>query len=170
MPDFTKAQVTTGTSQDLAAYKTFLKRLTVGQTVTLPLEPGETSRRVMRAVNSAASQSSMRLVRLPAAKDTVRFRVVPEEKRRVALTEEAKRARVEKARATRDARRQLGGAVEAMGLGGLAIDPTGHQGDQPVDAALTSADVIAEEALGDVAVRAEELPPAKPPRRQRVAS
>ena len=56
MPDFTRAQIS-NTTEDLTGYKTFLRKLTVGQTVTLPLEGGETSRKVMRALNAAASQS-----------------------------------------------------------------------------------------------------------------
>jgi hypothetical protein len=46
----------------------------------------------------------MRLSRLPSDEQNVRFKVAPEEKRMVNLSEEARRARVEKARATRAAR------------------------------------------------------------------
>lgn len=141
MPDFTKAEIST-TSQDLSGYKSFLKRLEVGQTVTLPLEPGEGSRSVVRSLNAAAAQSNVRLSRLPSTNGSVRFRVLPPQKRAVTITEEAKRARVEKARATREARRQ----VSAMGLGGLAGDPTSHQGDRPLDAAPPVQDALAAEA------------------------
>jgi hypothetical protein len=103
MPKFAQAEIST-VSEDLSGYKTFLKRLAVGQVVTLPLEKGETSRKVMRALNAAAAQSSMRLSRLPSDEQNVRFKVVPEEKRTVQLSEEARRARAEKARATRAAR------------------------------------------------------------------
>jgi hypothetical protein len=103
MPKFAQAEITT-TTEDLSGYKTFLKRLAVGQVVTLPLEEGETSRRVMRALNAAAAQSNMRLSRLASDEDAVRFRVVPEEKRSVNISEDARRARAEKARATRAAR------------------------------------------------------------------
>jgi hypothetical protein len=104
MPKFAQAEITT-TSEDLSGYKTFLKRLAVGQVVSLPLEEGETSRKVMRALNAAAEQSNMRLSRLPSGEDVVRFKVVPEEKRSVNISEAARRARVEKARATRASRR-----------------------------------------------------------------
>ena len=104
MPDFTRAKVSEDT-QDLTAYRTFLKRLQVGQAVTLPLEPGETTRKVMRALNTVASQNSIRLTRLPGDKETVRFRVVSPEKRTVVISDEVKRARVEKAKVTRAARR-----------------------------------------------------------------
>jgi hypothetical protein len=105
MPDFSRAEIST-TTEDLQAYRTFLRKLTVGQAVTLPLEEGETPRSVMRHLNTAAQQSDMRLARLPSANGAVRFRVLSGEKREIHLTEEAKRARVEKAKATRAARRQ----------------------------------------------------------------
>jgi hypothetical protein len=105
MPDFAKAQVSTE-SVDLTAYRSFLRRLTVGQTVTLPLEEGERSRKVMRALNSAAAQSNMRLARLRSDGAEVRFRVLSPEKRSVSLSDEAKQARVAKAKATRERRRQ----------------------------------------------------------------
>jgi hypothetical protein len=85
-----------------------LRKLAVGQVVTLPLEEGETSRRVMRALNSAAEQTGMRLTRLNSPGDAVRFKVVPPEKRVVNISPEARRARIEKARATRAARKQSG--------------------------------------------------------------
>jgi hypothetical protein len=107
MPDFTRAQIS-NTTEDLTGYKNFLRKLTVGQTVTLPLEGTETSRKVMRALNAAASESSMRLARVPSPAGSVRFRVVSPEKRRVNISEEARRRRVEKAQATRAARRAAG--------------------------------------------------------------
>src|SRR5688500_18168456 len=103
MPKFAQAEIAT-TTEDLTGYKTFLKKLSVGQVVTLPLEEGETSRKVMRSLNAAAAQSSMRLSRVASPQDVVRFKVVPEQKRRVNISPEARRARVEKARATRAAR------------------------------------------------------------------
>jgi hypothetical protein len=109
MPDFSRAQIS-NTTEDLTSYKTFLRKLTVGQTVTLPLEEGETSRKVMRALNAAATESSMRLARVPSPPGSVRFRVVSPEKRTVNISEEARRRRVEKARATRAARRSAGAA------------------------------------------------------------
>ena len=93
MPDFSKAEVS-DESTDLTTYRAFLERLTVGQTVSLPLEAGESSRKVMRHLNTAAKQSHIRLARLPAENGAVRFRVLPPEKRAVRLTDEAKRARV----------------------------------------------------------------------------
>ena len=103
MPKFAQAEIAT-TTEDLSTYKTFLKKLSIGQVVTLPLDVGETSRKVMRALNAAASQSSMRLARLASPTDVVKFKVVPEQKRKVNISAEARRARVEKARATRAAR------------------------------------------------------------------
>jgi len=120
MPDFGKAEIATG-SQDLTAYRTFLKKLEVGQTVTLPLEEGDTSRKVMRALNRAAAQSNMRITRLQSPNGSVRFRVVSPEKRTVTLTDEAKRARVEKAKATRAARKQELAQLGNMGMGEVAV-------------------------------------------------
>ena len=104
MPDFGRAHVAE-TTEDLTPYKAFLRKLAVGQVVTLPLEAGETSRRVMRALNTAAQQSHMRLTRLASHDGLVRFKVAPPDKRAVNLSPEARRARVEKARATRAAHR-----------------------------------------------------------------
>src|SRR5262245_56751429 len=103
MPKFAQAEIS-NTGEDLASYKTFLRKLTVGQVVTLPLESGETSRKLMRALNAAAAQNSMRLARLGSADGSVRFKVAPMEKRTVNISPEARRARVEKARATRAAK------------------------------------------------------------------
>ena len=108
MPNFARAEIST-TAEDLTNYKSFLRKLTVGQVVTLPLEGGETSRKVMRALNAAAEQSGMRLSRLESPTDSVRFKVVPPEKRVVNISPEARRARIEKARATRAARRRASG-------------------------------------------------------------
>lgn len=105
MPAFHRAQIATSTA-DLTEYLTFLRPLKVGQSVTLPLEAGDTSRQVMRHLNAAAGEVHLRLQRLPSDAATVRFKVLPPEKRSVQPTEEAKRARVEKARANRDARKQ----------------------------------------------------------------
>lgn len=107
MPKFAQAEIAT-TTEDLSGYKTFLKKLTVGQVVTLPLEEGETSRKVMRSLNAAAIESNMRITRIPSDDDVVRFKVVPEQKRSVNISPEARRARVEKARATRAARAASG--------------------------------------------------------------
>ena len=103
MPKFAQAEIATE-GEDLSGYKTFLKKLAVGQVVTLPLEEGETSRKVMRALNTAAGQSNMRLSRLASDDSVVKFKVVPEQKRTVNISEEARRARVEKARQTRAAK------------------------------------------------------------------
>jgi spermidine synthase len=115
MPDFANAEVSNETT-DLTAYRTFLKRLEMGQTVTLPLQEGETTRTVMRALNRAAGDTHVRLARLPAADGAVRFRVLSGEKRQVTMTDEARRARVEKARATRAARRAEHEQLAAMGM------------------------------------------------------
>lgn len=102
MPDFARAQITTSAA-DLSAYTSFLRTLQVGQVVILPLEEGETSRQVMRHLNAAAGQLPLRVQRLPSDSQEVRFKVLPANKREVRITEEAKRARVEKAKATRAA-------------------------------------------------------------------
>lgn len=107
MPAFDRAEI--ATTVDLNDYTTFLRPLKVGQSVTLPLGPGETSRQVMRHLNAAAGDVHLRLQRLPSDEATVRFKVLPPEKRPVHLSEEAKRTRGEKAKATRATRaaRQL---------------------------------------------------------------
>ena len=103
VPNFAKAEIA-DTTADLSEYKTFLKRLAVGQVVRLPLDKGETSRKVMRSLNSAAHQSNMRLTRLPSGDGAVAFKVATPQKRAVNISPEARRARVEKAKATRAAR------------------------------------------------------------------
>jgi hypothetical protein len=100
VPDFKNAQVTTDV-EDLSQYKTFLGEFAQGQVVKLPLYHGETPRRVMRALNKAAAANNVRLIRLRSADDEVRFRITSPERRVVNLSEEARRARVEKARETR---------------------------------------------------------------------
>src|SRR5574341_489911 len=100
MPDFANASISQ-TSEDLAAYTTFVKKLKIGQVVVLPLSGDDTSRKVMRALNAAAGQNQLRLTRLAAPAGAVKFKVAPPEKRAVALSEEARRARTEKARATK---------------------------------------------------------------------
>jgi hypothetical protein len=126
MPDFTRAEITTGV-QDLTAYTGFLRKLQAGQAVSLPLEEGESGRRVMRALNAAAGQLGMRLTRLSSADGGVRFRVLSPERRQVNLSDEAKRARVEKARATRAAHRAEREQVEAMGIDPDAAGPTAQR-------------------------------------------
>jgi hypothetical protein len=111
MPNFTQAQITSA-AEDMSAYRTFVRSLKVGQVVTLPLEEGESTRRVMRALNAAAKDHRVRLARLSSLENAVRFRVMPVEKRSVNLSEDAKQARVEKARATREARRRAPEAAE----------------------------------------------------------
>lgn len=113
MPDFAKAEVSNETT-DLTPYRTFLKHLEVGQAVTLPLEQGETTRKVMRALNLAAGYNSMRLARLPSDNGAVRFRVLSPAKRKMNISKETKQARVEKSRATRAARRAEESQPEAM--------------------------------------------------------
>jgi hypothetical protein len=154
MPDFTKAEVA-NTAADLSAYLAFLKRLEVGQVVTLPLEQGESTRKVMRNLNAAAGSSSMRIARLPSAAGVVRFRVVAPAKRVVTMSEDARRARVEKARATRAARQAELAQVAAMGM--------------PVEAAGTPADQV---PAAEPAPEAEDpaARPAAAPRRRRRTS
>ena len=129
MPDFAKAEVS-NESQDLTAYRTFLKRLTVGQTVSLPLEEGETTRKVMRALNSAAASSGVRVSRLPSSNGEVKFRVLSPEKRSVTITDEAKLARVEKAKATREAHKQELAQLGNMGMGDVAAAEVEPQADE----------------------------------------
>jgi hypothetical protein len=107
MPDFGRAAISTS-SQDLSPYTNFLRKLDIGQVVNLPLEEGESPRRVMRSVNSAAAQLNMRVGRLRSENGSVRFRVLSPEKRTVNISDEAKHARVEKAKATRQARKGRG--------------------------------------------------------------
>lgn len=59
----------------------------------------------MRAFNKAADQLGIRLARIVSSEDSVRFKVVPQERRKVNLSPEARRARVEKAKATRASKR-----------------------------------------------------------------
>jgi hypothetical protein len=133
MPDFAKAEISEET-QDLTAYRTFLKRLTVGQTVSLLLEGGETGRKVMRALNSAAASSGVRLARLPSSNGAVRFRVLSPEKRAVNISEEAKRTRVEKAKATRAAHRQELAQLGNLGMGEVAAGDVEPQVDETTPA------------------------------------
>ncbi len=100
MPDFKNAEVST-VVEDLSQYKAFLAQYVVGQVVTLPISTGETPRRVMRSLNKAAGANNVRLIRLRSDEGRVRFRMAPQERRVVNLSEEARRARVEKARETR---------------------------------------------------------------------
>jgi hypothetical protein len=65
----------------------------------------------MRALNAAAAESGMRLTRLSADESAVRFRVVPPERRSVNVTPEARQARIEKARATKQRNQQAAGAA-----------------------------------------------------------
>jgi hypothetical protein len=105
MPNFAQAKISSQTD-DLSEYRTFLRSLKVGQVVTLPLEEGETTRKVMRTLNSVAREHKVRLARISSPENAIKFRVMPAEKRAVNLTEEQRRTRAEKARATREARRQ----------------------------------------------------------------
>ena len=75
MPNFSRAEIVASPA-DLSTYTTFLRRLSAGQVVTLPLEEGESARQVMRSLNAAAAQSGMRLARLAAGDQSVRFRIV----------------------------------------------------------------------------------------------
>ncbi len=112
MPDFARAEIST-TSEDLSEYKDFLRKLEVGQVVTLPLSRGETPRKVMRALNTAAGESGIRLTRLSSDQVSVRFKVAPSERRTVHITPEARQARIEKARATKAAKRTGNGGERA---------------------------------------------------------
>jgi hypothetical protein len=156
MPDFSNAEVS-DESTDLTTYRTFLKQLTVGQTVSLPLEAGETSRKVMRHLNTAAKQSAMRLTRLPAEDGAVRFRVLPSEKRAVRLTDEAKPTRVEKARATR-ARRRTEPAPAA------AERPDTTQIEAPAEPERAHAVEATGEPLSEAPATHELVPPEQPVR------
>lgn len=105
MPDFAKANIST-TSEDLTPYRSFLRKLEVGQTVTLPLDHGESSRKVVHLLNLAAAENEMRLARLPSSNGSVRFRVVSPQKRAMNISEEGKRVRSEKTQATRAAKKR----------------------------------------------------------------
>jgi hypothetical protein len=60
----------------------------------------------MRALNSAAQDAGMRITRLESDASSVRFKVVPAERRTIQISPEARRARAEKARATKMRNRQ----------------------------------------------------------------
>jgi hypothetical protein len=135
MPDFSRAEIANETI-DLTPYRTLLKRVAPGQTVTLPLEAGESPRRVMRAINAAARQSEVRLARVRSEAGAVRFRMLPPQKRAVTLSEEAKRSRGATARATREAHRREREQLEAMGMdpdaaGPAAAPPSSPGGPEP---------------------------------------
>lgn len=120
MPDFARAEIST-TTEDLTVYRNFLKRLAVGQVVNLPLEPGETSRKVMRSLNAAAEQNGMRVTRLGSDASAVRFKVAPPERRQVNISPEARQARIEKTRATRAAKKEAATVADtASGDSGAA--------------------------------------------------
>ena len=136
MPDFARAQIT-NTTLDLSAYRCFLRKLAVGQVVTLPLDEGETSRQLMRRLNDAAQESSMRLGRLPSDGFSVRFKVLPLEKRAIDLSPEAKQARTEKATATRAAR-LAATASSAASPAGAAAPPISPRPNAQEDAALVA--------------------------------
>ncbi len=104
MPDFSKAVIGTVT-EDLSEYVAFLKKRVLSEVCEVPLKPEETTRKVMRAFNKAADQLGIRLARIVSSEDSVRFKVVPQERRKVNLSPEARRARVEKAKATRASKR-----------------------------------------------------------------
>lgn len=104
MPDFSKAVIGTVT-EDLSEYLAFLKKRALSEVCEVQLKPEETTRKVMRAFNKAADQLGIRLARIVSSEDSVRFKVVPQERRKVNLSPEARRARVEKAKATRASKR-----------------------------------------------------------------
>jgi hypothetical protein len=190
MPDFTRAEIS-NTTTDLTTYVTFLKKLSRGQTVTLPLEAGERPRTVMRAINAAAAESQLRLARLDSPSGTVRFRVLPPEKRALNLTNEAKQARVEKARATRARRRtEPSPAADASASDIAPADETTgmDEGDQPDTTQVEAMDESTAPAADDVGselvpedvpagelspgqevqeIKGDDAPAARPARRRR---
>lgn len=106
MPNFQKAKITDSyESVDLTPYVKFLEPIEIGFRVQVPLEKGETTRKTMRLFNRAAKKIGKRLGRVTSDNSTASFRVFPLEKRPANISEHASRARVEKAKATRDARR-----------------------------------------------------------------
>ncbi|CAA9282310.1 MAG: hypothetical protein AVDCRST_MAG77-3960 [uncultured Chloroflexi bacterium] len=80
MPAFDRAVIAQH-AEDLTEYETFLRQLTPGQEVRLPIEPGESSRVVARRLNTAASSVGIRLQHHPRTVGAVAFRVMPGEKR-----------------------------------------------------------------------------------------
>jgi hypothetical protein len=108
----------------------------------------------MRALNQAASSNHMRIARLPSSTDAVRFRVISPEKRSVSISEEAKRARVEKSLATRAARRAERELLAAMGM--------------PPEDSVEAEDRA--QPSGAAAAAADASPPAASPRRHRRSS
>jgi hypothetical protein len=83
VPDFARATIAEH-AEDLSEYIAFLRRLEPGQEVRLPLEQGESSRSVARALNSAAASAGVRLQHRPRTDGAIRFRVLGAEKRRQA--------------------------------------------------------------------------------------
>lgn len=167
MPDFSRAQVS-ASGADLSAYSTFLRKLTVGQTVTLPLEQGETPRKVMRDLNAAASQSQMRLARVGSDSGAVRFRVVSPDKREVAISDDAKQARVAKARATREAHRMQRDQVPAA-----AVDPGQDgtvAGDAPAGEVGGSAGPVPSDQQVQASAAVEQAPPQRTRRPRRASA
>lgn len=91
MPKSERAEIASSI-QDLTEYRNFLKRLAVGQVVTLPLAADEKPRGVVRALNAAAREANMRILRLSSEDGAVRFKVVAAQKRTVSISPEAKKA------------------------------------------------------------------------------
>jgi len=100
MPNFDAATIHK-TTEDLTEVLSFLRTVSVGEQVVLPLSTGERSNRAMRSLNAAAKQLSLRLARRKSADTEVIFKVMPVAKRPVSITAEAKAERVAKAKATR---------------------------------------------------------------------
>ena len=80
MPAFDRAVIASH-AEDLTEYETFLRQLTPGQEVRLPIEAGESSRVVARKLNSAAASVGIRLQHHPRTVGAVAFRVMPGEKK-----------------------------------------------------------------------------------------
>lgn len=100
MPEF-KTAASAIAIADLAPYKAFLAQYMRGQVITLQLSVGETNRSVMRQLNAAATENGVRLARLRSPEGSVRFRILPQEKRPSSLSADQIAERTRKASITR---------------------------------------------------------------------
>lgn len=105
MPDFEAAIITRNQGVDLEPSLGFLHPINPGTNVSLDLVEGETSRKVMRALNAAAKLQAKRLVPLPGhSAQRIHFKVMPLAKRAPSVSGEAAKERARKGQATRIAR------------------------------------------------------------------
>ena len=123
MPNFQKAKIVDSAEPvDLTPYLKFLEAMEIGYKVQVPLEKGETTRKAMRLFNRAAKTIGKRLGRMSSDSSTAAFRILPLEKRSSNISEDALRARVEKAKATRARRMSAKAVVAPVPAADTAVD------------------------------------------------